>query len=191
MSHCWISHEAAQIIFFYDETGKLHQKLVNLRCLIQKYKKRSITLAFLHWSSRKSGLCLIFVYLHNNACPFSYRRQYLANQVQKDFTKRSLMKLGVSCLQGWRFVIQRKHLAEQFHDKQLVRNSFNFWSTLTLRQLQQKHMEKVEYVSLTLFLLAGSFVVCWIITFASSLDPDQDRHHKICCLLLKWHCFNS
>ena len=69
------------------------------------------------------------------------------------------MKLGVSCLQGWRFVIQRKHLAKQFHDKQLVRNSFNFWSTQTLRQLQQKHMEKVEYVSLTLFLLAGSFVV--------------------------------
>ena len=81
------------------------------------------------------------------------RRHYLAHQVGKDFNKKCLLNQAKRCLQGWRFVIQRKHLAEQFHDKQLVRNSFNFWNTITLRRLQQKQMEKIEYVSLFLWAL--------------------------------------
>ena len=38
---------------------------------------------------------------------------------------------------------------------------------------------------------ASGVLCCLLITFANSLDPDQDGHYKSSCLLLKWHCFKD
>ncbi|KAJ8320383.1 hypothetical protein KUTeg_001970 [Tegillarca granosa] len=71
------------------------------------------------------------------------RQQYQLHQIEKDVKQRTLKNQLKRCVDGWRFVIKRKHAAVKFYQKNLVKSMFVYWRDKAFSQLHGK-MEAKE-----------------------------------------------
>lgn len=70
--------------------------------------------------------------------------------VEKDVRKKSKTSFVRKCLRGWREVIQRKKMAEQFHNQQLIKQTFSDWHYKAIRQMKERLATKEEQVRNTI-----------------------------------------
>ncbi|XP_060563783.1 uncharacterized protein LOC132723125 isoform X2 [Ruditapes philippinarum] len=136
-------------LYFEKWQTDTRQRLL-IKPMVLRYRQRLITQCFQGWRQYvvhkarclKSEKSLLRVRLQNKFK--AWRRQYEVHQIEKDLNKKRLQRSTHRCLQGWRFVIQRKHRAQQFHEKHLVKYTFIHWSTLALRKLREKRLQQME-----------------------------------------------
>ncbi|KAL5012448.1 hypothetical protein ScPMuIL_010999 [Solemya velum] len=105
-----------------------------------------------------------------------WRRQYLVHQLEIEVVQKTLQCKVKQCLLGWHFVIQRKHIAKKFHNKQLVHQAFIHWSARAVRELRKKSDAKEKEVEKRSIL--GSYFNQWLIAF------DQQKAHNMENVLL-------
>ena len=67
-----------------------------------------------------------------------YRRQYVACQLGKEMRHKTDMGLVIACVQEWASVLQRKHAAHTFNERNCVRHAFTCWKLRTANTLQAK-----------------------------------------------------
>lgn len=84
-----------------------------------------------------------------------FRRQLMLQAVEKDVRKKAKTSFVRKCLKGWREVIQRKKMAEQFHNQQLMKQTFSNWHYKAIRQMKERLATKEEQVRNTM--LVGFF----------------------------------
>uniref|UniRef100_K1R776 Sfi1 spindle body domain-containing protein n=1 Tax=Magallana gigas TaxID=29159 RepID=K1R776_MAGGI len=101
----------------------------------------------------------------------TWRRQLMLQAVEKDVRKKAKTSFVRKCLRGWREVIQRKKMAEQFHNQQLMKQTFSNWHYKAIRQMKERlaTKEEQEYNN---FLLKSYFNLWW------SNATQQRRYEK-------------
>ncbi|XP_065934156.1 uncharacterized protein [Magallana gigas] len=101
----------------------------------------------------------------------TWRRQLVLQAVEKDVRKKAKTSFVRKCLRGWREVIQRKKMAEQFHNQQLMKQTFSDWHYKAIRQMKERlaTKEEQEYNN---FLLKSYFNLWW------SNATQQRRYEK-------------
>lgn len=66
--------------------------------------------------------------------------------VEKDVRNKAKTSFVRKCLRGWREVIQRKKTAVQFHNQQLMKQTFSDWHYKAVRQMKERLATKEEQV---------------------------------------------
>ncbi|KAL4221576.1 hypothetical protein ACF0H5_019833 [Mactra antiquata] len=142
--------DTSQLKLYYDKWLNATKQLLTIKPMVQRYKKQLVTRYFHDWrhyvvhkaECLKSEQALILFRLKNKFN--TWKRQYAIQQIQKEHSKKIVNRQAKNSLQAWYSVIQRKHKAQQFRNKHLVKSTFYHWNTLALRQVREKRLHKVE-----------------------------------------------
>ncbi|XP_045163017.2 uncharacterized protein LOC123527556 isoform X2 [Mercenaria mercenaria] len=142
--------DSSKLKLYFEKWSTDTQQRLLIKPMVLRYRQRLVTQCFQGWRQYvvhkarclKSENSLLRVRLQNKFK--AWRRQYQVHQIEKDLNKKRSQRWTLRCLQGWRFVIQRKHRAQQFHEKHLVKTTFVHWSTLALRRVREKRLQKME-----------------------------------------------
>ncbi|WAR15777.1 hypothetical protein MAR_005882 [Mya arenaria] len=142
--------DLSQLRIRFDTWRGLTRQLVLIKPMVLRYRQRLVTDCFTGWRQYvvhkaeclKSQEQVTTVLLRNKFT--AWRRQYEAHQVEKRVRQTCEQRQMSRCLHAWHHVIRRKHQVKHFHDTNLVRRKFTYWSTLARRQVREKQMQKME-----------------------------------------------
>lgn len=93
------------------------------------------------------------------------RRQLMLQAVEKDVRNKAKTSFVRKCLRGWREVIQRKKTAVQFHNQQLMKQTFSDWHYKAVRQMKERLATKEEQVCYKILVVLFIFWLYWISIF--------------------------
>ncbi|KAK3578018.1 hypothetical protein CHS0354_027231 [Potamilus streckersoni] len=124
-----------------------------------------------------------------------WRRQYLIHQVEKGVSKQVLQNCARRYIEGWRFVIKRKHSAVKFHENHVLKTVFSHWRHRSIHQLHQKmlkhqELEEKTYLLQTYFGMWYENVQCQIHETDGVIIKLQQLHNtsRLRCAFQFWRC---
>ncbi|XP_062597363.1 uncharacterized protein LOC134258788 [Saccostrea cucullata] len=151
---------------------------IRIRPLVQRRQKVLVTESFKAWHSlvQQKKECrrnnTIFMKSKLRKCFNAWRRQFLLQAVEKDLKKKVESGFVRKCLMGWREVIRRKKEAQQFHSRQLLKQTFIEWHYKAIRKMKERlaTKEEQEYNN---FLLKSYFNL-WLTNAQQQRRYEQD-----------------
>ncbi|XP_033763596.1 uncharacterized protein LOC117344856 isoform X2 [Pecten maximus] len=85
-----------------------------------------------------------------------WRHQYQIHQLEKDVHKTNNLSRLRRSLQGWKLIISRKHTADDFNQRVLLKRTFLYWREKALGQLERR-MEANEIEEYNMSILRSHF----------------------------------
>ncbi|KAL3861077.1 hypothetical protein ACJMK2_007163 [Sinanodonta woodiana] len=123
------------------------QPLLKIKPMILRQQKELLASSFYGWHElvKQKTRCKQSLDLFHSTTlrrKFNcWRRQYLIHQVEKGVRKRVLQNCARRYIEGWRFVIKRKHSAVKFHENHVLKTVFSHWRHRSVHQVRQKILE--------------------------------------------------
>ncbi|KAJ8319861.1 hypothetical protein KUTeg_001448 [Tegillarca granosa] len=125
------------------------QQQLTIKPLLIRRERHIVTRVFDEWQNlvKHKGQCRKSkdLYIKSRLAKLfsSWKQQYQLHQIEKDVKQRTIKNQLKHCVDGWRFVIKRKHAAVKFYQKNLVKSMFAYWRDKAFSQLHDK-MEAKE-----------------------------------------------
>ncbi|XP_056013251.1 uncharacterized protein LOC125646673 isoform X4 [Ostrea edulis] len=123
---------------------------LRIRPLVQRRQTGLLTESFKAWYSlvQQKKECRnnnsLFLKSKLRKCFSIWRHQFLIQAVEKDLKKKVETGFVRRCLSGWREVIRRKKEAQQFHNTQLMKQTFVEWHYKAIKKMKERLATKEE-----------------------------------------------